>query len=53
MVDLGIRLTLSSDAHRPDDVGRNLQGACDRLVSKGVRELWFVRKRQATPIALV
>jgi histidinol-phosphatase (PHP family) len=51
-VALGIRVALSSDAHRPTQVARHFDASVARLRSLGVRELWGVRDGQplSTPI---
>lgn len=51
-VDLGVRISLSSDAHRPAQVARHFDASIARLKSLGVRELWGVRDREqlAVPI---
>lgn len=51
-VSLGVRIALSSDAHRPVQVARHFDSSIARLRSLGVRELWGVRDGQplSTPI---
>jgi len=51
-VSLGIRIALSSDAHRPSQVARHFDGSIGHLRSLGVRELWGTRdgKQIRTPI---
>lgn len=51
-VSRGVRISLSSDAHKPAQVGRHFEASVKRLQRLGVRELWGVRddKRLSVPI---
>ena len=44
-VDAGVPVALSSDAHRPEDVGRDYERALELLDDLGVRELCVFEKR--------
>ncbi len=45
-VDAGIPVALSSDAHRPEDVGADYERALEALDAAGVRELCVFERRQ-------
>jgi histidinol-phosphatase (PHP family) len=45
-VDAGIPVALSSDAHRPEDVGAGYERALEELDAVGVRELCVFEGRQ-------
>jgi histidinol-phosphatase (PHP family) len=51
-VDAGVPVALSSDAHRPEDVGADYERALELLDEVGVRELcvFEARKRRLVPI---
>ena len=51
-VDAGVPVALSSDAHRPDDIGADYERALELLDAVGVRELCVFegRKRRLEPI---
>ncbi len=51
-LDLGVRISISSDAHRPAQVARHFDASLARLKSLGVRELWGVRDRQQLAVAI-
>ncbi len=45
-VDAGVPVALSSDAHRPEDVGADYERALEALDDAGVRELCVFDRRQ-------
>jgi histidinol-phosphatase (PHP family) len=51
-VDAGVPVALSSDAHRPEDIGADYERALELLDAVGVRELCVFegRKRRLQPI---
>jgi histidinol-phosphatase (PHP family) len=51
-VDAGVPVALSSDAHRPEDVGADYERALEALDAVGVRELcvFDARQRRLEPI---
>jgi histidinol-phosphatase (PHP family) len=46
VVDAGNPIALSSDAHRPDELGRDYDQALDLLSDLGVTELAVFERRQ-------
>ncbi len=54
-VEAGVPVALSSDAHRPEDVGAGYEEALEALDAAGVRELCVFegRERRLEPIGVM
>lgn len=48
----GVPLTLGSDAHAPEDVGRDLDAALEAVVDAGGKELAIFNRRKRTALAI-
>ncbi len=51
--DLGIKITLGSDAHHPADVGQHYNRILPMLCSAGYRHLTTFTQRKGTPVGIV
>ncbi len=47
--ELGIRITVSTDAHRPENVARGLERAEKLLLETGYREVWRLERGRWSP----
>lgn len=50
--ELGVKLTLGSDSHKPGSVGRHFEEVVPMLRAKGFRDLHYHRKRQRVRVDL-
>lgn len=46
--DIGIKLTLGSDAHKPEQVGRYFDSAITRIKDAGYKEIYYKKNRKTT-----